>query len=298
MKLVDGYGRSILRLRISLTEQCNMNCIYCHHEGYNNHDHCLLTLNQMHQIGSIIQKYEIQEIKLTGGEALLHPKIIEIVSFLSKIPTVKDLSLTTNGLLLSKLAMPLRKAGLTRINIGCDSLNKSSVKSVDNIYEGLLAAKKAGFSPIKLNMVLLKGINDQSVEEMVRFTHDQGIFLQIIELINTDPPFYQKYHMNLEAIEESLKKRAIKINYRNMQDRKQYYLDEQFYVELVRPNDNKHFCANCHTLRITHDFQFQPCLNHVDNLVPIKDNIEEALQIALQRRYPFYGFQKINAIAK
>jgi cyclic pyranopterin phosphate synthase len=292
MKLVDDYGRSILRLRISLTEQCNMNCIYCHHEGYNNHDHRQLTMDQIHQIGSIIQKYEIQEIKLTGGEALLHPNIVEIVSFLSKIPTVNDLSLTTNGILLSKLAAPLRQAGLTRLNIGCDSLNKSSVKSVDNIYDGLLAAKKAGFSPIKLNMVLLKGINDHSINEMISFTHDNGIFLQIIELINTNPSFYKQYHVELQSIEEDLKNRAVKINNRKMQDRKQYYLDDQFYIELVRPNDNEHFCANCHTLRITHDFQFQPCLNHMDNLVPITNNIEDALKEAMKRRYPYYGAKK------
>ena len=245
-------------------------------------------MTQIREIGGLIARYQIEEIKLTGGEPLLHPDILEIIHTFKSIPSVKDISLTTNGLLLDKMAGPLKSAGLQRINIGCDTINKSSVKSLNNIYSSIIATKNAGFSPIKLNMVLLKGINDTSIEDMVQYTQNEGIDLQIIELINTDDEFYRQYHVDLAVAEQILLPRTKRIVTKPMNDRKQFYLDENYYVELVRPMENHHFCANCHTLRISHDYHFQPCLNREDNLVPIGNNIEFAFQEALKRRMPFY----------
>ena len=125
------------------------------------------------------------------------------------------------------------------------------------------------------------------IDDMIEFVKKNGFILQIIELINTDNEFFEKYHVSLDDVQKKLEKRAIKTITRNLNDRIQYYLDEETVVELVKPVHNSNFCKNCHTLRITNDFQFQPCLNRSDNLVPIKENIEDALIEVMKRRMPY-----------
>jgi len=236
----------------------------------------------------MVKRYNIKSVKITGGEPLLHPQIIEIVRKFAETGKLKDLSLVTNGILLEKMARALKSAGLMRINIGLDSLCNSTVKILDNIKNGLNTVKTVGFNVIKLNMVLLKGINDEEIEQMIAFAKENGFILQIIELIESDAEFYHRFHMNLTEIEQDLARRAIKVLTRQYQDRKQYYLETGAIVEVVHPMHNPEFCKNCHTLRVTHDFKFQPCLNRVDNLVPIGDDLEEALKEVMRRRIPFY----------
>ncbi len=288
--LIDDYERIITRFRISVTSECNLNCFYCHHEGNDSHFKNVLTLDQIRKIASIVEKYSIEEIKLTGGEPLLHPDIVEIVRIFHNIPSVKEISMTTNGLLLKSLAKPLKKAGLDRLNIGCDSFSKSSVKSFTAIQPGLQEAKAAGFSPLKINMVVLKGINDHEVPQFISFTQKEGIILQIIELIKSNlDGLYEKYHISLDSIENELIKQNARIVERAMHDRKQYILENGAVVELVKPVDNTHFCRNCKTLRITNDFKVQPCLNRPDLIVPIEDDIFLAFSKAMSLRKPFNG---------
>lgn len=278
---------------MSITSNCNLNCFYCHQEGYiSDKDVHSLSLKQIDQLCSIIKKYEINGIKITGGEPLLHPHIIKIVERFAAEQSLNDISLVTNGLLLEKNALKLREAGLQRINIGLDSLCNSAVKIFDKISNGIAIVKDVGFQLIKINMVLLKGINDLEIEDMIQFSQKHGFILQIIELININTEFYQKYHMNLDKIEKELINQADKIISRQFQDRKQYYLKDGAIVEIVKPGHNPAFCGNCHTLRVTHDFQFQPCLNRMDNLVPIGNDIENALKEVMKRRVPFYVTEK------
>lgn len=289
MKLIDKYGRVITRLRISIIAKCNMNCPYCHREGYENGwGNNILSIEQIKKILPVIEKYEINSIKITGGEPLLHPHIVEIVKMLNSVKNLKDISMTTNGLLLSKYATDLKNAGLRRVNIGCDSLYNSSVKSVEKIEEALKVAKEVGFNPVKLNMVILRNINEHEIDDMIKFAGKHGFILQLIELIDTNKEFYTQYHVDLSSIEEQLKNRAKKIFVRDVQDRRQYLLNENTLVEVVHPMHNPDFCANCHTLRITNDFQFQPCLMRTDNLVPIEDDVEKALNKAMSNRRPYY----------
>jgi len=278
---------------VSITSNCNLNCFYCHREGYSKLGLAeQLSLEQIDMLCSIISKYEIKSIKITGGEPLLHPNVIEIVKRFAAERSLNDISLVTNGILLEKKAMALKEAGLHRLNIGLDSLCNSAVKILDKIRGGIGIVKEAGFDLVKINMVLLKGINDQEITEMMKFARDHGFILQIIELINTNSDFYQKYHIKLNDIEQRLVNQAEKIVPRQFQGRKQYYLRDGTVVEIVRPVHNPEFCMNCHTLRVTHDFQFQPCLNRMDNLVPIQEDIEKALREVLERRIPFYVTEK------
>jgi len=270
-----------------------MNCPYCHQEGYNvGWGKNQLTVEQIKRLIPIIEKYEIYSIKLTGGEPLLHPDITEIVRILASIPTVTDISLTTNGLLLADLAKDLKKAGLQRVNVGCDSLYQPNVKNLGKIKNSLRVAKEVGFSPIKLNMVLLKGINENEVWSMIDFAREEGFILQLIELINYHNEFYKKYHVDLRPIEAELAEKAEAIITRDVQARKQYVLKNNAIVEIVHPMHNPDFCANCHTMRVTNDFQFQPCLMRTDNLVPIGDDIERALLKAMENRRPFFVRKK------
>lgn len=265
-----------------------MNCFYCHHEGYlSQNPQQELTLKQIDQINFIVKKYQIESVKITGGEPLLHPDILEIIKKIASTDTLKDLSMVTNGLLLETKAQDLKLAGLDRINIGLDSLCNSSVKIIDRIEKGIKSVREVGFDLIKLNMVLLRTINDQEINEMMEFAKENNFILQIIELINTNDEFYQKYHIDLDEIERKVAKKAIKTISRKFQDRKQYHLEDGTIIEIVRPMHNPQFCMNCHTLRITHDFKFQPCLNRMDNLVPIKEDIEDALIEVMKRRMPY-----------
>ena len=137
-------------------------------------------------------------------------------------------------------------------------------------------------------MVILRNINEHEIEDMIKFAGKHGFILQLIELIDTNKEFYKQYHVDLSSIEEQLKNRAKKIFVRDVQDRRQYLLNENTLVEVVHPMHNPDFCANCHTLRITNDFQFQPCLMRTDNLVPIEDDVEKALNEAMNNRRPYY----------
>ena len=271
-----------------------MACVYCHHEGHEgNFAKNYLQLSQITRLKDVIQKYNFTSVKITGGEPLIHPDIVEIVRFFANIESIQDVSMTTNGLLLGEMAHDLKRAGLDRINIGCDSVSNPKFKNLLSIQDGITAAIDAGLLPIKLNMVLMKNVNEEDVEKLITFSAKHGIILQIIELINTNDAFFDKYHHDLTNLAQSLEKRAIKVVTRKTQDRKQYHLKigtSESIVELVTPVHNPQFCANCHTFRITNDFQFQTCLHRADNLVPIfeQDNIELALLECNKRREPFH----------
>ena len=274
-----------------------MNCAYCHHEGHEEKfDSNYLQLTQITRLRDAIQKYNFTSVKITGGEPLIHPDILKIVEFFASVESIKDVSMTTNGLLLSKMAHDLKRAGLNRVNIGCDSVSNPKFKNLVSIKDGIDAALDAGLLPIKLNMVLMKNVNEDDVEKLIEIASHHGIILQIIELINTNDDFFRQYHMSLDALEQSLTKRAIKIVTRKTQDRKQFHLNSnsKSIVELVTPVHNPKFCANCHTFRITNDFQFQTCLHREDNLVPIlgQDNVELALLECLNRREPYHVAKK------
>ncbi|WP_457557104.1 GTP 3',8-cyclase MoaA [Candidatus Harpocratesius sp.] len=288
MKLIDRFHREIKRFRISITSDCNLFCVYCHHEGNpDSNAHIYTPLVQLSRLVPLIKTYNITNIKITGGEPLLHPNILDIIRLFSNIPTVKDISLTSNGIFLEKYAHDLKQAGLNRINIGCDTINDSTDKSLKKIEKGLLLAKEEGILPIKLNMVILKGVNEDQVEPLLKFCEKHGFILQIIELINTNDAFFSKFHKDLTYLEANIARKALKVISREVQDRKQYVLPSGAIIEFVQPVHNSKFCAKCNTLRVTNDFQFQPCLNRYDNLVPIGKNIEKSLAQAVMQREPF-----------
>ena len=292
MILKDPYDRTVTNLRISLTSRCNLRCIYCHAEGEVNprEEMSVEDLAELMQVGA---KFGIKSIKFTGGEPLLRRGLLDIVR---SVPPGIESSMTTNGTLLAKLAAPLKEAGLARVNVSLDSLSPERYKSItgkdclDDVLAGIDTAIEVGLTPVKLNMVLLEGINEDELDDFMAFVRGKrDLILQVIELMEFNEC---KFHADVDSVEQELDERATRIVTRRMHHRKKYCLDGA-EVEVVRPLHNTEFCAFCNRLRVTSDGKLKPCLLRSDNLVDIQGKhgkeLEEAFREAVDRREPFFA---------
>jgi GTP 3',8-cyclase len=279
MSLIDNCGRPLLNLRISITQRCNLRCAYCHREGEvqrANAEAEKLTRQEITRIAKTAVSLGIARIKLTGGEPLMRADVVEVVKEIAAIPGLRDLSMTTNGLMLDTLAEPLEKAGLKRVNISLPTLNpetyaKLTGGKLENALAGVKAAVEAGFSPIKLNMVVLRGFNVQDVNEMIDFARDMDVILQLIELdpINVSSEYYSRHHRFLTEQEGMLREKATTIETRRLMHNRLVYHLPDVTVEVVHPTENSDFCMHCTRLRVTSDGKLKPCLMRNDNLVNI-----------------------------
>lgn len=304
-KVKDKYERPIISLRISITNRCNVNCIYCHHDGMLASS-SEMTPDEIFQICKVAKNMGVDKIRLSGGEPLVRKDIVEIVK---KINTLdfKDISITTNGIYLKKYAQDLKDSGLDRINVSLDTLNPETYKNItgknylNEVKEGIVEAVKVGMWPVKINMVIMNEINHDEVFDMFEFSKENGVILQLIEIIDSDNcdnnEFNEKYHYELNNLEEHLASIADKVKTREfMQDRKKYFIDGG-EIEIVHPMDNSKFCENCSRLRITPEGKIKPCLLRNDNLVDLIDSVrqgasdDELVAIfmnAINKREPFY----------
>lgn len=235
-----------------------------------------MTVDEIVHIARIAVSLGIARIKLTGGEPLMRKDICEIVKGIAAIPDVKDISMTTNGAMLGFMAQELRACGLKRLNISLPTLNaeiyrKLTEGKLENVLDGVKAAVAAGFCPVKLNMVILNGVNVDAVQDMMDFARQTGTILQLIELdpVNVDDTYYSAYHKFLNEHEEMLRQKAVSVETRYlMQNRHIYHLPD-VTVEVVHPTENGEFCAHCTRMRVTSTGKLKPCLMRNDNLVDI-----------------------------
>ena len=300
----DKYERPILSLRITLTNRCNVNCLYCHHDGMvKSKDE--MTADELYTICKIAKKIGVRKIRLSGGEPLLKKDIVEIVERIASLD-FKDISMTTNGILLEKYAQDLKDAGLDRVNVSLDTLNRETFEFItkkdylEDAKNGILKAVEVGLYPVKINMVIMKGINQDEIDDMFEFCKEHGIVLQLIELIESescdDDKFSEDYHYKLDDIESELADIADDVREREfMQGRKKYYIDGG-EIEVVKPVDNAKFCAKCSRLRITPDGKIKPCLLRNDNLVELishvrngesEEELEKIFINGINKREPF-----------
>jgi cyclic pyranopterin phosphate synthase len=292
--LTDHFGRTISSLRISITRKCNLDCIYCHEEGEKENPGREISLDCIAKIVTAATEFGVKKVKFSGGEPLMRGDFENIIAAL---PPLKDISATTNGVLLSKRASSLAESGLDRVNISLPSLDSEHYRTItgsnelQKVLEGVNAAADAGLTPIKLNMVLLRGINEHEIDEAIRFAgkYDGNVILQLIELM--DFKNTGQYKVDIDAVEKKLESRAAIIKERELHRRKKYFIDG-VEVELVRPIDNSKFCANCNRLRVTSRGQLKMCLMKNDNLVDIDENsslreIKELLEKAVEMREPY-----------
>ncbi len=292
MQLTDAYGRAIKSLRISLTNRCSLKCIYCHREGETRDIKNEMSIETIVNIVRASKTFGVNRIKFSGGEPLMRDDFENIIR---SLPGLKDISATTNGIYLASRAQSLADSGLSRINISLPSLSPEKYRKVtggdvSRVLSGIDAAVEC-LAPVKLNMVLLKGINDTEILKMMDFIrrYEGKVILQLIELMDFQKT--AKYKVNINEIEQFLESNASEIKEREMHRRKKYYIDGA-EVELVRPIDNSHFCANCNRLRVTSDGRLKPCLLRNDNLVDVNnkepEEIVELLKLAMDKREPFY----------
>jgi cyclic pyranopterin phosphate synthase len=291
MTLKDPFNRPVSNLRVSLTPKCNLSCIYCHREGEKDPE-ASLTAAEIAEVLRVAAGFGIRSIKLTGGEPLLRPDLIEIVK---SVPSGVESSITTNGTLLAGLAADLKQAGLRRVNVSIDSLDPATYKKIagsdrlSDVLDGIDAALATGLTPVKLNMVVLKGINDHEIDDFLAYVRgNRDLVLQLIELMNFNNC---DHHGDLNGLENSLASRSKQIVTRRMHHRKKYCLDGA-EVEVVRPLHNTEFCAYCNRLRVTSDGKLKPCLLRTDNHVDIRGKsgkeLEDLFIEAVRRRAPFY----------
>jgi len=291
MKLKDPYGRPVSNLRISLTHECNLSCIYCHREG-ETYPEQPLKADELAEILRIAEKFDIRSVKFTGGEPLLRRDIVDIIG---SVPETIESSITTNGTLLSEYAVDLKEAGLSRVNVSIDSLDPVTYEAItgsdrlSDVLDGIDSALRVGLTPVKLNMVLLAGINEHELEDFYTYIrNNRNLILQLIELMDIGAC---ASHKDLSCLESDLETRSKVIVTRRMHHRKKYCLDGA-EVEVVRPLHNTEFCRYCNRLRVTSDGKLKPCLLRTDNHIDIRgksgEDLEAAFREAVARREPFF----------
>ena len=293
-RLIDNYGRAIKSLRISVTNRCNQNCIYCHNEGeVGRGGSSEVDSDTISRVVTAASSFGVSKVKFSGGEPLLRKDFVDIIS---SLPPIGEISATTNGTMLSDYAARLSDAGLDRVNISMDTLNEEKYKFItgsqkgvlSKVLEGIECAIDSDLTPVKLNMVILRGINDSEIADMIEFVKARPLILQIIELM--DFKNIPEYQFDMVQIEDVLKSQSDSVVVREMHHRKKYFVDGA-EVEIVRPVDNSEFCANCTRLRLTSDGKLKPCLLSNEGLVDVNGlsliEMRDALKLAVINREPF-----------
>ena len=291
MVLVDPFGRRLTGLRMALTARCNLACIYCHHEG-EPASKGEISRELAVSVAIAAARLGIRSLKLTGGEPLLRADLEDIIA---GMPSALKISLTTNGIFLEERARGLAEAGLGRVNISLDSLQPKIYRAItggregdlEKVILGIDSALESGLDPVKLNVVVLQE-NQEEVDELIQFSKEKGLILQLIELMDTRGLGISG---EIGKIEESLAARADRVTTREMHRRRKYFLDGA-EVEVVRPMDNTEFCHHCTRLRITSDGRIKTCLLRNDDLIELDtcdvSSIKELLLKANQRREPYF----------
>jgi len=275
--MLQQAGRPLRNLRISITDNCNLNCFFCHRE-WNPLPSGSMTLNEVRKIVEVASSIGVETVKITGGEPLVREDVVNIVKAVS--PLVREVSLVTNGVLLEEYAADLKDAGLARVNVNLPSLDSSKYSritgggDVSRVLNGINAALETGLNPVKINMVVLKGVNEEDVEEMMDYASSVGAVLQLIELqpIPGDNRVFEEFHASLDIVEKHVASKSAGRMLNQTGQRPVYRLNrngKDVLVEIVSPTRNPDFCSRCSRLRVTCDGKLKPCLLRNDNLVDI-----------------------------
>ena len=285
LKLIDPCNRHLNYLRISITDRCNLNCIYCVPKDLVpriSHDE-ILTYEEILRIVRIGAKLGITKIRVTGGEPLVRKGVVDFLSQLSKIDALSDLSLTTNGVALKENLAKLKSAGIKRINISLDTLKRSKFRRItgldlfDQVWQGIEMALQMGFHPIKLNIVALNGINDDELAEMARLSFDFPFHIRFIEYMPIgDSQVGSRPLLLAPKIKQHISKLGNLIPIRasvNDGPAQRYRFEgaigEVGFIHAL----SHHFCDRCNRLRLTARGQLRPCLlsdHHEDVKGPLR----------------------------
>jgi cyclic pyranopterin phosphate synthase len=274
--LQDRFGRRVEYLRLSVTDRCDLRCTYCIPEGYKGFEEpeLWLSFEEIERVIGAFARLGVSKIRLTGGEPLTRRNLPELALRLSAIDGVKDLSLSTNATQLAKYAVELKKAKISRLNVSLDSLNPERFSQIvrrdclDQVLAGLMAAKKAGFTPIKINMVVMAGVNDDEIDDMVAFCIQHDFTLRMIETMPMGETGRNSQYLDLQPVKARLQQRFGLIAGVMAGGGPARYLkspDGAFTVGFITPM-SQHFCDTCNRVRLSVDGTLYMCLGQDESL--------------------------------
>ncbi|WP_049970954.1 GTP 3',8-cyclase MoaA [Haladaptatus cibarius] len=298
--LEDSFEREVTGVRISLTDRCNFDCVYCHNEGLGDTRGPMdpqddeMSADDVVRFLEVAREFDVQKVKFTGGEPMLRQDLEEIIR---RTPDGMETSLTTNGTFLPGRAEELREAGLSRVNVSQDALDPKAFAEVtksgayDKVMEGVETALDVGLDPVKLNMVVFEATAGYVPQMVDHVAENDGLQLQLIEYMPelTGKP---EWAIDIQRVHDWLKEQADEIEIREMHGRKRYWINGGM-VEIVDPVENPSFCSNCHRVRVTHEGYLKGCLNRNDDLRSMgemtKPEIRETFRETVANRVPYYG---------
>lgn len=276
--LTDSFGRPHTHLRISVTDRCNLRCTYCMPEDVQFLDKSeLLSFEEMAELAAVAVELGIDKFRLTGGEPLLRRDLASLVKLLVAIPGLRDLGLTTNGVLLAAQAQPLFDAGLRRLNVSLDTLDRGRFEELARrdalplVLDGLQAAKRAGFRPIKVNAVALRGYIEHDAVELAKFCRDESFELRFIESMPIGAAPWERSravlaHELLEWIEAGVGPLVPAANYDPHAPAMDFdYADGGGRIGIIA-SVSRPFCNQCNRLRVTAEGKLRNCLFAVDEI--------------------------------
>lgn len=286
----DTFKREITYLRISLTDLCNLRCVYCMPpEGVKKQEHRqILSLEEVAEIAREAVRMGVKKIRLTGGEPLVRRGMLSLCRELKQIPGLRELALTTNGLLLPQMAAELKQAGVDRVNISLDTLDPKKYRHITrggrlkDALAGIRAAKDAGLTPLKLNCVLIGGFNDDEIAALAALTVQEAVEVRFIELmpIGNTAGFGPEAYLPCETVLERLPQLKPVTETRTGVAERFRLPGAAGTVGLIRPL-SRCFCDRCDRIRLTADGCLKPCL-HSKEEIPIRGLHGPALRRKLE----------------
>jgi cyclic pyranopterin phosphate synthase len=282
-RLIDPFGRTVEYLRLSVTDRCDLRCFYCLPGDYRNFREPdeWLTFDEIERVIRAYASLGVQRVRVTGGEPLVRKNLPALVTQLAGIHGIEDLSLSTNAVSLSRQAAALKTAGISRINVSLDSLRADRFKDItkgnlDRVMEGLMSAKQAGFYPIKINMVIMKGVNDDEVEDMIEFCIEHNFTLRFIETmpIGDTGRNASSHYLSLQEVKSRLAERYDFVPGVMPGGGPARYVQvagTDLRIGFITPI-SQHFCETCNRVRLAvdgtlylclgqeHKFEFRPLL--------------------------------------
>lgn len=305
-ELLDPFGRSIEYVRVSVTDRCDLRCFYCLPPGFKDFDipEHWLSFDEIERVIRAFGELGTRRVRLTGGEPLVRKDLPTLAARLTALPGIEDLSLSTNATRMDKHAAELKAAGVSRINVSLDTLQPERFREIsggklDKVLNGLMAAKAAGFAPIKINMVAMRGVNEDEIEDMVEFCIEHDFTLRLIETMPMGDTGRgaQSYYLDLQEVKRRLAERYELLPGVMPGGGPARYVrvaGTDLRIGFITPI-SQHFCETCNRVRLAADGTLYMCLGQEHNypLRPLlregvsdedlKDHIRKAIALKPER---------------
>lgn len=276
-QLIDSFGRKIEYLRLSVTDRCDLRCFYCIPKGFKGftEPENRITLDDYVRLVRLFSELGVNKVRLTGGEPLVRPDLLEMVRKIGALPMIEDLSLSTNATRLAQHAKSLKESGISRINVSLDTLNPDVFREItqgelEPVLQGLQAAKEAGFRPIKINMVVMRDLNLHEVSDIVDYCLENQFTLRFIETMPVGEAGQKAKdrYVSLDEIKELLQQRF------EMEPAKMKGAGPAKYLKVIGKRlkigfitpMSQHFCETCNRVRLSSEGTLYLCLGQSDKL--------------------------------